>query len=72
MPRFVAAFIFFTVIFFSLATISYGAPVSAHHCALVEAETGDLVYEYDGNEPILTGYNIPSHSLDKFLEGKIQ
>ncbi|MBR7101162.1 MAG: D-alanyl-D-alanine carboxypeptidase [Clostridia bacterium] len=49
MPRFVAAFIFFTVIFFSLATISYGAPVSAHHCALVEAETGDLVYEYDGN-----------------------
>ena len=31
-----------------------------------------VVYEYDGNEPILTGYNIPSHSLDKFLEGKIQ
>lgn len=30
-----------------------------------------VVYKYDGREPILIGYNIPSNSFDKFLEGKI-
>lgn len=29
-----------------------------------------VVYSYDGNEAILQGYNIPSQSLDSFLEGK--
>ena len=27
-----------------------------------------VVYTYDGKEPILQGYNIPSYELDKFLE----
>ena len=27
-----------------------------------------VVYTYDGETPILQGYNIPSHELDKFLE----
>ena len=27
-----------------------------------------VVYTYDGKAPILQGYNIPSHELDKFLE----
>ena len=27
-----------------------------------------VVYTYDGQTPILEGYNIPSHELDKFLE----
>ena len=27
-----------------------------------------VVYTYDGQTPILQGYNIPSHELDKFLE----
>ena len=27
-----------------------------------------VVYTYDGKTPILQGYNIPSHELDKFLE----
>lgn len=27
-----------------------------------------VVYTYDGKEPVLQGYNIPSHRLDKFLE----
>ena len=27
-----------------------------------------VVYTYDGNEPVLQGYNIPSNELDRFLE----
>ena len=27
-----------------------------------------VVYTYDGQTPVLQGYNIPSHELDKFLE----
>ena len=37
----------------------------------VTGATGYRVYKYDGREPILIGYNIPSNSFDKFLEGKI-
>ena len=27
-----------------------------------------VIYTYDGYKPVLQGYNIPSHELDKFLE----
>lgn len=29
-----------------------------------------VVYEFDGHNPVLMGYNISSHGLDEFLEGK--
>ncbi len=49
MPRFVAIFITFLILFCSFASVSYGADISARHYALLEAETGDIICEGGGN-----------------------
>ena len=49
MPKFVAIFLNFIMLFCSFASISYGAGISARHFALLEAETGEIICEGNGN-----------------------
>lgn len=49
MPRFVAIFITFLILFCSLTTVSYGADISARHYTLLEAESGDIICQEGGS-----------------------
>jgi len=50
MPRFVAIFLNFILLFCSFAGVSYASDISAKHFALIEAESGDIIYERSGSD----------------------
>ncbi|MBQ8393018.1 MAG: D-alanyl-D-alanine carboxypeptidase [Clostridia bacterium] len=47
MPKFVAFFLIFILLFCSLSTVSYAVDISAHHAIVLEAESGETVYVKD-------------------------
>ena len=47
MPKFVSLILSFILLVFTIAPVSYAQGVSARHAMLIEADSGDIVYEKD-------------------------